>query len=177
LEDIQIKAVQRLLRAKLLLEVVVSGKEISKNTLVSDEIKFYKTRKLQTVEIDFKAANISLMEDQDDVDRYSSKKKEKKEPKKSTVLETYELWQQKHTILEIALIRKYTTETILSHLTKLIQTGTLTISDVLDPEKITDLTAAFEGYAEETVSPLKEKYGEKFTWSELRMYKASLNVN
>ncbi len=177
LEDLQTKAVQRLLRAKLLLEVVVAHKEISKNTLVSNEIKFYKTNKTQIVETEFKAANVTLIDDEDDIERYSTKKKQKKELKKSTVLETYELWQQKHTILEIALIRKYTTETILSHLTKLIQAGTLTISEVLDPEKVTDLTTAFEGYAEETVSPLKEKYGEKFTWSELRMYKASLNIN
>jgi PIF1-like helicase/Helix-turn-helix domain/Helicase len=175
LEDLQTKVIQRLMRAKLLLEVVVSNKEISKNTLVSDEIKLYKVKKAEAVEIAFKAANITLIDDEDDIERYSSKKKEKKEPKKSTLLETYELWQQKHTILEIALIRKYTTDTILGHFTKLIQAGTLTISDVLEPEKITALAEAFEGYAEETISPLKEKYGDKFTWEELRMYKASLN--
>jgi hypothetical protein len=29
-------------------------------------------------------------------------------------------------------------------------------------------------YKEESISPLKEKYGDKFTWEELRMFKASL---
>jgi hypothetical protein len=38
-----------------------------------------------------------------------------------------------------------------------------------------ELTAAFKGYKEESVSPLKEKYGDTFTWEELRMFKASRN--
>ena len=66
-------------------------------------------------------------------------------------------------------------ETILSHLTKLISTKTININDVLPEDKIKDLTEAFYGYKEESISPLKEKYGDKFTWEELRMFKASLN--
>jgi hypothetical protein len=42
---------------------------------------------------------------------------------------------------------------------------------------VTELNEAFSGYKEESVSPLKEKYGDKFTWEELRMFKASLNLN
>jgi len=45
---------------------------------------------------------------------------------------------------------------------------------VLHEDKIRDLTEAFQDYKEESISPLKEKYGDKFTWEELRMFKASL---
>ena len=117
-----------------------------------------------------------FVQDDFDVDRYANKKTSKsKEPKKSTVQETYELWQQKNSIKEIAEIRKFTEETILGHLTKLIVAKTISISDILPEDKILELTDAFKGYSEESVSPLKEKYGEKFSWNELRMFKASLN--
>jgi uncharacterized protein YpbB len=175
LEELQIKAVLRLMKAKLLIETVVKGDTISKEKLASEEIKYYKVNKLKIIQEEFKNVNVTLIEDEADLERYNSKKKAVKEPKKSTVQETYELWLEKNTIQEIAAIRKFTPETILGHLTKLIITQTIRIEDVLPEDKILELTEAFKGYKEESVSPLKEKYGDKFTWEELRMFKASLN--
>ena len=45
---------------------------------------------------------------------------------------------------------------------------------IFTKDKIEELAAAFKDYKEETLNPLKEKYGDKFTWDELKMYKASL---
>ena len=176
LEELQIKAVLQLMKAKLLIETVVSGETISKEKLSSDEIKHYKTKKLKIIQEEFKSVNVTLIEDEVDLERYTKTKKTTKEPKKSTVQETYELWLQKNTIKEIAGIRKFTEETILGHLTKLIIAKTISINDVLPDDKILELTEAFYGYKEESISPLKEKYGDKFSWEELRMFKASLNV-
>jgi uncharacterized protein with PIN domain len=156
---------------------LVKGETISKEKLTSAEIKQYKTTKLERVIEDFKKVNITLIEDEKDAERYAPKKTAKAAPKKSTVQETHELWLEKKTVQEIATIRKFTQETILSHLTKLIQSKNITISEVLPKDKVTALTEAFAGYKEESVSPLKEKYGDKFTWEELRMFKASLNLN
>ena len=39
-----------------------------------------------------------------------------------------------------------------------------------------ELAAAFEGYHEETLNGLKEQHGSKFTWDELKIFKASLGV-
>ena len=176
LEELQIKAVLHLMKAKLLVNAVVSGATISKENLTSEEIKYYRINKINSIQAKFKELNISLVEDDFDVDRYANKKTSKsKEPKKSTVQETYELWQQKNSIKEIAEIRKFTEETILGHLTKLIVAKTISISEILPEDKIEELTEAFKGYNEESISPLKEKYGEKFSWNELRMFKASLN--
>jgi uncharacterized protein YpbB len=175
LEELQIKAVLQLMKAKLLVNTVVSGTTISKENLTSEEIKFYRINKITAIQAKFKELNITLVEDDFDVDRYANKKTSKsKEPKKSTVQETYELWQQKNSIKEIAEIRKFTEETILGHLTKLITAKTISISDILPEDKILELTEAFKGYSEESITPLKEKYGEKFSWNELRMFKASL---
>jgi uncharacterized protein YpbB len=117
--------------------------------------------------------NSSLIEDDLDENRYEKKKKSK-EPKKSTIQETYELWMQQNSIKEIASIRKLTTQTISNHLAKLIASETIKISDVLPQDKIDELANAFKGYKEETLNGLKEKYGDKFTWDELKLYKASL---
>lgn len=175
LEELQTKAVLRLMKAKLLIETVIQGETISKEKLSSEEIKYYKIRKIETIRAEYKNVNITLIEDENDVERYTSKKATKKEPKKSTVQETYELWLEKNSIKEIASIRKLTIQTIDSHLAKLIQTGTIAITDVLPEDKLQELAEAFKGYKEESLNGLKEKYGEKFTWDELKMFKASLN--
>ena len=84
------------------------------------------------------------------------------------------MWQQKNSIKEIAAIRKLTSQTIGSHIAKLIEAETIAITDVLPDDKIQELAKAFKGYKEETLNGLKEKHGDKFTWDELKMFKASL---
>jgi uncharacterized protein YpbB len=175
LEEIQTKAVLQLMKTKLLIQTIASGEAISKEKLSSDEIKYYKIRKLERIQEDFKKVNVTLIEDDEDVERYTSKKTSKaKEPKKSTVQETYELWQQNNSIKEIAAIRKLTPQTIGRHFAKLIEAGTIAISAVLPEDKIQELDQAFEGYTEDSLNPLKEKYGDRFTWDELKMFRASL---
>jgi hypothetical protein len=174
LEALQIKAVLQLMKAKLLIEIIVKGETISKEKLTSEEIKYYKIRRLEKVREEFKNANITLIDDEVDLERYTKKKKMDKVPKKSTVQETYELWLEKNTIKEIAITRKLTIQTIYSHIAKLIETETILITDVLPDEKIQELTKVFKGYKEETLNTLKEQVGNKFTWDELKIFKASL---
>lgn len=178
LEDLQIKAVLRLMKAKLLLETVVNGESISKEKLVSEEIKYYKIKKLETIREEFKKSNATLVDPEAsgevDVERYSRKEKTTKEPKKSTVQETYELWLQKNSIKEIAAIRKLTPQTIGGHLAKLIESQTISITDVLPEDKIQELAQVFKDFNGDALGELKEQYGDKFTWDELKMYKASL---
>jgi hypothetical protein len=174
LEALQIKAVLQLMKAKLLIEIVVKGETISKEKLTSEEIKYYKIRRIEKVREEFKNVNSTLIDDDIDLERYAKKKKTDKIPKKSTVQETYELWLEKNTIKEIASIRKLTIQTIYSHIAKLIETETILITDVLPAKKIQELTKVFKGYKEETLNTLKEQVGNKFTWDELKIFKASL---
>lgn len=177
LEELQVLAVLRLMKARLLVKTIAEGEKISKEKLSSDEIKYYKTRKLEKIQAEFKTLNVTLIEDEYDLERYQSKKTTKaKEPKKSTVQETYELWQQKRSIKEIAEIRVLTRQTINTHLAKLIEARTIALQEVLTADKIQDLAKAFEGYAETSLNPLKEKYGDTFTWDELKLFKAGLNA-
>jgi uncharacterized protein YpbB len=176
LEELQIKAVLRLMKAKLLLETVAKGELISKENLTSEDIKQYITKKRINIQEEFKHLNATLIEDEADLQRYTPKKKAAKEPKKSSVQETYELWLENNSIQEIAAIRKFTPETILGHLTQLIIAQTIQIEAVLPQDKILELTKAFSGFTENSITPLKEKYGDQFSWEELRMFKASLNL-
>lgn len=175
LEELQTKAVLRLMKAKLLIETVVAGETISKEKLTSSEIKKYISRKTEAIQNQFKELNITLIEDDRDVERYTAKRSKTAVPKKSTVQETYELWVEKKSIEDIATIRVLTKQTIYSHFVKLIQTKAVAISEVLPEDKLQDLATAFAGYREESLNALMEQHGQKFSWEEARMYKASLN--
>ncbi|TRX40361.1 helix-turn-helix domain-containing protein [Flavobacterium restrictum] len=175
LEELQTKAVLRLMKAKLLIETVVAGETISKEKLTSAEIKQYKIKITEAIFESFKATNVTLIEDDKDATRYSSKKAATKEPKKSTVQETYDLWVEKKSIEDIATLRVLTKQTIYGHFVKLIQTKAVAISEVLPEDKIQELATAFLGYKEESLNVLMEQNNGKFSWEEARMYKASLN--
>ena len=175
LEEIQTYTVLRLMKASKLMEAVLEGKEIKKENLISPEIHSYKLRKLEVIRKGVKDNPVTLLEEEGDeyeTERYPAKKK--KEPKKSTLEETFELWQQNISISEIAKIRKLTETTILSHFAGLIQTGKVTIDKVLPGDKLEALAEAFNGFKGESLSELKEKYGDQFSWSDLRLFKASL---
>ena len=175
LEELQTKAVLQLMKAKLLIETVVAGETISKEKLSSAEIKLYISRKKEAIQTQFKELNITLIDDNNDIERYTAKKSKTAVPKKSTVQETYELWVEKKSIAEIASIRVLTKQTIYGHFVKLIQTKAVSISEVLPQDTLQDLASAFAGYREESLNALMEKNGQKFSWEEARMYKASLN--
>ena len=178
LDDLQTKAVLRLMKAKLLIEVVVSRETICKEKLTSPVIKNYKTDKVSRIKEEFKMANTDMFQVEEPVARYSSKKVDKtaeKGPKKTTVEETHELWLEKNSVEDIARLRKLTVQTVEMHLVKLIQAKKVDISDVLPYDKILALRDAFEFYQEESLNGLKEKHGDEFSWDELKMFKASIN--
>lgn len=176
LEELQTKAVLRLMKAKLLIETVVAGETISKEKLTSPEIKLYVSRKVAAIQATFKKVNANLIDDDLDEERYLPKKKTKSPTKKTTVEETYDLWKQNNSIAAIASIRVLTKQTIYGHFVKLIQNQKVSIQEILPQHKLNLLAAAFEGYKEESLSELMEKHGDTFTWEEARMFKASLNL-
>lgn len=177
LEEIQVKSVLRLMKAKLIIKTIASGEVISKENLFSEEMKLYKSKKITTVQKTFKEQHFSILEDEIADNRYKSKSKTQKKPKKNTVQETFELWQAQNSIQEIAVLRKLTTQTISGHIAKLIEMQAIKLNEVLLEDKIQELSEAFKGYQEESLTPLKEKSGDRFTWDELRMFKASLAPN
>ena len=176
LEELQTKSVLRLMKAKLLIEIVVAGETISKEKLTSPEIKLYVSRKVAAIQATFKKVNANLIDDDLDEERYLPKKKTKSATKKTTMEETYDLWKQNNSIAEIAAIRVLTKQTIYGHFVKLIQSEKVAVEDIIPSDKLDELAAAFKGYKEESLNALMEKHGDKFSWEEARMFKASLNI-
>ena len=176
LEELQTKAVLRLMKAKLLIETVVSGETISKEKLTSPEIQLYISRKVSAIQATFKKVNSNLIEDDLDEERYLPKKKTTSPTKKTTVEETYDLWKQNNSIAEIASIRVLTKQTIYGHFVKLIQSEKVAIEEIIPSDKLDELAAAFKGYKDESLNALMEKHGDSFSWEEARMFKASLNI-
>ena len=163
-----------LMKAQVMMETLKEGKEISKENLQSEAIRSYRINKVEAVREEFKRLNINLVNDDFDDDRYASKKSAKKEPKKSTFEETYELWLQKHSVSEISKLRKLTVTTIYSHISKLIESEKITISEVFPEDKIHQLTKLFKNSDGLTLGELKEKSDDSFTWDELKIFRASL---
>ena len=176
LEELQTKSVLRLMKAKLLIEIVVAGETISKEKLTSPEIKLYVSRKVAAIQATFKKVNANLIDDDLDEERYLPKKKTKSATKKTTIEETYDLWKQNNSIAEIAAIRVLTKQTIYGHFVKLIQSEKVAVEDIIPSDKLDELAVAFKGYKEESLNALMEKHGDKFSWEEARMFKASLNI-
>jgi translation elongation factor P/translation initiation factor 5A len=172
LEEFQVKSVLGLMKAVLVIKNIASGETISKENLTSDTIKNYKINKLELVRSEFKKQKINLIDDEADENRYSKKTKSQKESKKATTAITLELWQAKNSLEDIAILRKFSRQTIISHIVKLIETGDISIHEILPEDKIKELEKAFENYHELALNPLKEKYGDQFTWDELKMFKA-----
>ncbi|AXG73653.1 helicase [Flavobacterium arcticum] len=176
LEELQTNAVLQLMKAKLLMQAVVAGVEINRDNLTSPEIQSYKKDKLATIRKKMPAAPTFLDDDyeEDYSASYAPKKKKSKEPKKSTLEETFELWQQKMSISEIATKRKLTETTIQSHFAGLIQKGKVQVTDVLPKDKIEALKTAFTDFDGQSLTEVKQKSGDQFSWGELRLYRASI---
>lgn len=180
LDEVQITAVLNLKRAKILLENVRDGKEITRENVFSAELQNYKIAKLASIRQELRQ-NPSLMDLEPDfedliiqvADLKKTKSKEKAEKKSSTQV-TLDMLKENKTVEQIAALRMLSVATVLGHIVKLIKEEVIELDNILSAEKIEALTAAFEGYEEESLAPLKEKHGEAFTWEELKLYRASL---
>lgn len=177
LEDLQLKAILHLKKAKLIANMLLENKELTKENLSSQELKNYKKHVQEIVQIRYKTNNADLVNTDDDAGFYSDAKPEKpKEPKKSTFAETLELWKQNLSVSEIASRRKLTESTIYGHFIKLIQNDSVQLTDLLSDEKILELQVAFKDFDGGSLGEIKERQGDTFTWEELKLYKATLGA-
>ena len=94
---------------------------------------------------------------------------EKKPRKGETYKISYTLFKDGLTISEIANKRGLVTSTIESHLAKFIASGELEITDLMPKEKYLELKKIMEELKFESLSELKSKIDDKFTFGELRM--------
>ncbi len=180
LEETLLEVILRLKKSRLLVEAYVLGKDMSKETFRVEEIQHYKLAKINALkyELHKKGDMFSAPEDfspevfvRPSTDK---KKKAKKEEKISTYDQTLELFLEGKGIAEIAKMRKFTPNTIYSHLEKLVMQEKIEVDAILSAELLELLDDRVNIEEAKTLSELKEQAGEDISWEELKLYRASL---
>ncbi len=180
LEHVQINTAIKMQKLLLALKCFEEQKPLEKQNLLSQDILNYRLQHLLRISDIIRSENLAW-EEEDEMEMvyYEEPKKKKKEKKdkKPTTEVTLEMFQAGKSIDEIAVERKLSANTILSHIQKLIEAGSLNIHDVLPQDKLNDLASTFEEFAMLTNSEIKEIVGNKFTWEEIRMYRSAMKTN
>jgi uncharacterized protein YpbB len=97
------------------------------------------------------------------------KPKKEKAVKGETHKQSYELFKKGMSIAEIAEQRGYVASTIEGHLAKYIETGDITIQELMDKDKYEKIKSSIKDLKFEGLSDLKTELNDEFTYSELRM--------
>ncbi|MBV6467879.1 MAG: DNA helicase RecQ [Candidatus Brocadia sp.] len=100
-----------------------------------------------------------------------------KQQKISTIQLTFDLYKQRLTIPEIAQKRGLAVSTIASHLEKLIlDSEDISLDDLVTSEKQQQIRKVFAEAGMQTLSPVKEKLGEGYSYEEIRLVRAKVMV-
>ena len=104
-----------------------------------------------------------------------SKDDKPKKEKRSTYDITLQLWKEGKTVAEIAKERTLSQATIYSHIAKCIEQDKIAITEVLPEKTINELNTIFKENEElTTLKSLYEKTEERYSWDELRLFRAYL---
>lgn len=104
-----------------------------------------------------------------------SKDDKPKKEKRSTYDITLQLWKEGKTVAEITKERTLSQATIYSHIAKCIEQDKIAITEVLPEETINELNTIFKENEElTTLKSLYEKTEERYSWDELRLFRAYL---
>lgn len=169
------EVILRLKKAKLLVEHIAFGKEITKESLLTEEIKNYKIARLASIQQKLREKNgllYAAMEDEP-ILLSSPKKKEERKEKKSTYEQTLELLHEGLDVGEIAARRQVSENTIYNHFVVLLKSEKIELEDVLAQERISKLQDYFTDFEGASLSQLKERHGDEVTWEELKLMQAS----
>jgi len=180
LDELHFKIVMGLKRSALVVKRLINNEEITKESTWTPEILGYKEDMLERIKSALQQTQGDLLvEVEEDAPQKTIKKNEKdqEKSKKTTYEITLELFKEGKNIQTIASERVMSVGTIYSHMTRLIQSRDIEISQVMEKEKLKALENAFEDYNEQSLTPLKEQVGDAFSWEELKLYRASLNTN
>ncbi|MBB6111821.1 ATP-dependent DNA helicase RecQ [Mucilaginibacter lappiensis] len=85
-----------------------------------------------------------------------------------TRTETFNLYRQGKSAIEIAAARGLSQVTIESHLSHFVQTGDLDVKELVPETKLPVIIEAVENYGAERLAPLKEILGDAYTYGEIK---------
>lgn len=170
LDELMTETILRLKRGRKLLNCMLEGIEPSKETIWDNEIKNYKTNKIEVVKQKLQEKYPTL----DDLEIPKGAKKEKlaSKNKETTFQKTFKLHQSGFSISEISDQRVLKEETIYKHFGRLVVEGKVKIEDIISTDKLAFLKITLGDSIESTLSEAKNKVGNKISWGELHLYRA-----
>jgi len=159
-----------------------SNNVLDKRLLDSSFIQRFRTRFFENTKSFLLTANPELIVAEDDIDSFSSVTKKGKKAatqkveKVPTHFITFQMLKEGKSIDEIAAARMFAKTTIEGHLAKIIESGELTVNELLEKEKLEAIEKALdENPAMTGVTPYKELLGNDFSFGEIRMVLAHRN--
>lgn len=179
LDELTTETVLHLKKAKIVCEAILNGRPLDKKVIWTEELKNYKFTKIALVKDEMRQSNSTFDFDTDFIQiktKASRKKSSSKKKKVSTYEQTLELFKNGSSVNDIARERQLGVNTVYTHLARLIQLEKIELSDVLDSSRISKLYDLFEENDGLSITDLKAKAGNKFTWEELKLYRASLII-
>ena len=178
LDQLQVETVLKLKKGRLLIELALSNREITKEVVWNEELKNYKIAKIALIKQEKRQTKSLLDMDDENGEEFIPITIAKKGPKevkiKRTTFElTLDLIREGYSIEKIARLRQLSEKTINGHFINLIKAEDIELSDVMSKERIREIESYFEDYNESSLAPLKEKLGDVVSWEELKLYRAS----
>ena len=163
-------------KSRRLIENLYNGVTPTKENIWDDQVRNFKTAKLQVVkdEIRREQPSITDFDDSAVLKTSSGEKNKNKTPKIPTTQKTFELYEKGFSIAEIANQRVLKETTIYGHFATLIKDEKVEIEAVLDLKKLEGLKKLLGSEIEGSLSDAKDKAGENTSWEELKLYHASL---
>ncbi|HLV51583.1 MAG TPA: helix-turn-helix domain-containing protein, partial [Flavobacterium sp.] len=165
-ENEHIKMILKLIKTNKMMVLFKTGADFTKENLETKEATTYRLNHLTGIK-EILRSEILEVEEEIEV-----REKVSKAPKISTIDKTFELWQNKRTMAEIAEERKLTVQTISQHIGKLVGQQKIDITEVLSKKKTEQLEKLFQNSSDKTLTEIKAEAPETITWDDLRIYKA-----
>lgn len=97
------------------------------------------------------------------------RRKETKEQKIDTKYETFRLYKNGMSVLEIAKERNFTQQTIEGHLAYYVGSGEIKIEELISREKMILIEPAVKNFTGGSITPIKETLGDKISFGEIRL--------
>jgi len=160
------KQLQAMYKSEALINSAIKGTELLKENLLNTDL--YKEREnLRREKTDLKKKH------KDDKRKKKGRSKYKKEKGPGTKEISYNLFKEGKTIEEIAKERGLVPGTIESHLAYYVANGKVDVSSFVDKKKVEQIIEVSKALDTKNLSPIKERLGDEFTYSDLRFAMAS----
>jgi ATP-dependent DNA helicase RecQ len=91
----------------------------------------------------------------------------------NTMRQSYTLFREGHSVNDIAALRKISPATVEGHLAFYIERGSLDVEQLVDPKRVRHIRQAIEEVGGRMLSPVKNRLGENYSWTEIRYVMAS----